>query len=205
MAASNTERTYIFGLGNPGEKYRNTYHNIGFLFLDHFLDHGHNKIPESPSKQRLTDRIMQFVTMDRSEGAKWKQPSRKQFEYNETEAHICIKPLTFMNRSGLAVVEAMRYFDGSLSEISIVHDDFDITIGNFKTTERSGAAGHNGVTSIIDHLGTNAFHRTRIGIRPRVASEQCKAEKAVLKRIPIETMHELETVFDSVTSIYRPR
>ena len=140
----------IAGLGNPGDKYKNTYHNAGFLFAD---------------------------LLGTETDAQWK--NLKNFQYKKLGDITLIKPSVLMNRSGIAVKEAMRYFKIAPSELLLAHDDSDIQIGSYKLSFGRGPAGHNGVESVIKYLGTDNFLRLRIGIR----SGNQKAEEFVLKSI----------------------
>ncbi len=144
---SMTQRTImIVGLGNPGIKYRNTRHNAGFNAVD--LLAKKKGFPAFSAPKSLRSEI--------SEGP---------------EKTILVKPLTFMNLSGIATKEAMKKFGIDNSRLIIVHDDIDIPLGNIKVSENRGAGGHNGVTSIIKELGTKDFKRVRIGILPEKKPE----------------------------------
>lgn len=150
MPASKPTIKYIVGLGNPGEEHSFTYHNVGFLALDHFLC--------PPDEEGC------FIA--RGVASPWQTPSHKHFAYAETDIHTLVKPLTFMNRSGDAMDELLRYFNTDLAHISVIHDDFDLPIGTYKETSSSGSAGHKGIESIITTFNTQDFHRMRVGIRP---------------------------------------
>jgi peptidyl-tRNA hydrolase, PTH1 family len=140
----------IAGLGNPGDKYKNTYHNAGFLFMD-----------------------MLGGEVD----APWKK--LKSFQYKKLGNITLIKPLVLMNRSGIAIKEAMHYFNVHSSELLLAHDDSDIQLGSYKISFGRGSAGHNGVGSVIKYLGMDDFLRLRIGIR----NGDQKAGEFVLKKI----------------------
>ena len=159
-------KTIIIGLGNPGTEYENTYHNAGFLAVNALI---HALSPENP--------------------ANWIK-HKEIFEYATAGEIIFIKPCTFMNESGRAVREAMKKFGVAASSLSpasrtllVIHDDSDLTIGNYKISFGRGAAGHKGVQSIINALKTNAFRRLRIGIRPVRESKRQKAGEFALKQI----------------------
>ncbi len=125
-------------------------------------------------------------------------------------ARICtIKLLTtdaYMNESGACVLEAVRKYGCPLDGLLVVHDDSDIAIGSWKFSFARNAGGHRGVQNVIDHLGTNAFWRLRIGIRPRPAEgaenaprrKWVKAEKFVLKAISASDRKAIEAVFKKV-------
>lgn len=130
----------IVGLGNPGSKYTGTKHNIGFMVLDEYAaDHG--------------------VTFNKSK-----------FEalYTETfigsEKVLLVKPQTFMNESGRAVRPLMDYFNLTTEDLLIVYDDLDLPAGKIRLRQKGSAGGHNGIKSLIQHLGTPDFNRIKIGI-----------------------------------------
>jgi len=127
----------IIGLGNPGHAYAHHRHNIGFTALD---------------------ALAARVGLHFNERALF----RAQIALNGTD-QLLAKPDTFMNDSGIAARMLAKQYDTS---IVVVYDDIDIDIGLVKCSFARGAGGHNGVQSIINHLGTNAFFRIRIGVRP---------------------------------------
>lgn len=130
----------IVGLGNPGLKYRNTRHNIGFRVVDLL---------------RKKYKIKKVITHQYYRG--W-----------EIEIKNCpvviVKPKTFMNESGYAVKKVFERFNGHPKDYLIVHDDLDIPTGSIKIIAGKGPGGHNGVASVINELGTRDFIRVRIGI-----------------------------------------
>jgi len=151
----------IIGLGNPGSRYVLTYHNVGWLALDCFIE-------SMTAAMTLTQ--------------KGKKKNFEFFKFVNERSLIFLKPLTFMNESGKAVAASLRYFKIKPEEILVIHDDSDIELGKFKFSFGRGAAGHKGVQSIIDELKTSAkdgslpagrrgasggkkFSRLRIGIR----------------------------------------
>lgn len=129
----------IVGLGNPGAKYAATRHNAGFMVVD-----------------QLTSSL---------EGA-----SRERFQANILETRqddgmlVFVKPLTFMNNSGIAVSQAARWYKADPDRILIVYDDLDLPFGSMRLKPQGSAGGHNGLASIIEHLGTDAIPRLRVGI-----------------------------------------
>ena len=129
----------IVGLGNPGAKYAHNRHNIGFMALDHIAgDHGF-----SPWKSRF-----QGLVSDGRLGA--------------TRVTL-LKPQTFMNLSGQAVGEAMRYLKLDPSDVIVLHDELDLAPGKLRLKQGGGHAGHNGLRSLIQHIG-DGFARVRLGI-----------------------------------------
>jgi PTH1 family peptidyl-tRNA hydrolase len=121
------------------------------------------------------------------------------FSYTKVGARTFIKPLVFMNESGLAVKEAMRVFNATPENILIIHDDSDILIGDVKYAAGGGSAGHKGIRSIIDHIKTNEFARVRIGIRQKNEQHRKKAEEFVLSPITKKDREALEDVFSKLT------
>ncbi len=131
----------IVGLGNPGKEYSETRHNIGYLFVD--------EIVKYYNQQFKLDKKL------RSESVRIKIAD---------EDYIFLKPITFMNLSGEAVVLAMKYYNIDIDNIIIVHDDLDLPVGKIRIRPQGGSGGHNGIKSIIQHLKTQDFKRIRIGI-----------------------------------------
>ena len=127
----------IVGLGNPGKEYKDTRHNVGFLVLDNYLK---------------TD--------------DWKEKFNAMYYEARVngEKVIFVKPLTYMNLSGDAVVQFVNYYDIDLDDILVIHDDLDLTFGTYKLKKNSSAGGHNGIKSIINRLGSENFARLKVGI-----------------------------------------
>jgi PTH1 family peptidyl-tRNA hydrolase len=130
----------IVGLGNPGKKYERTRHNIGFTVLDKLADH-----LKFPLNQR---KFSASYGIDYIEGTK-----------------VCLmKPLTYMNLSGEAVGSFANYFDVSAEDILVIYDDLDLPVGKIRLRQKGGTGGHNGMKSMIAHLGRKDFKRIRVGI-----------------------------------------
>lgn len=140
----------IVGLGNPGDKYEKTKHNLGFMVLDNFL-----KDFEPVAKTSWDD------------SSKFKS-SIIQIEWQPTEGKlekvILAKPKTYMNNSGMAVGLIASFYKVKPEDIWIVHDDFDLPLGSMKIRFGGASAGHHGVESIITTLKTDKFWRFRMGI-----------------------------------------
>ena len=130
----------IAGLGNPGQQYAGTRHNIGFMMLDHFAE-----------KNNLT-----FTD------SKWKALVSKAVIWDESV--VLLKPQTFMNLSGMAVAQAVNFYKLQPANIIVIHDDLDMEFGRLKIVSGGGDGGHKGIRSIIEHLGTKNFPRIKIGI-----------------------------------------
>lgn len=130
----------VVGLGNPGERYARTRHNIGWMVMDRLAD----RAGAGRGRERDASRIVQgrFEGLDLT----------------------LVKPLTFMNESGLAVRRVLAREHAPLGDLLVVADDFALPFGKLRFRERGGGGGHNGLLSIIDELGTETFSRLRIGI-----------------------------------------
>ncbi|WP_121061415.1 aminoacyl-tRNA hydrolase [Chachezhania antarctica] len=127
------------GLGNPGPKYAQNRHNIGFMAMDRIAaDHGF-----APWRSKFQGLV--------SEGRLG------------TEKVALLKPETFMNLSGQSVGEAMRFFKLEPGDVTVFHDELDLNPGRLKVKTSGGHAGHNGLRSIHGHIG-EAYHRVRLGI-----------------------------------------
>jgi peptidyl-tRNA hydrolase, PTH1 family len=140
----------IVGLGNPGSKYESTKHNVGFMVIDHFLKDLEpvNKSNWDSDKNLKSDIfILEY------------KPKQ-----GEAEKIILAKPQTYMNNSGMAVGLVARYYKVPSKDIWIVHDELDLPLGMMKIRLGGSGAGHHGVESIIDALGTDKFYRFRMGI-----------------------------------------
>jgi PTH1 family peptidyl-tRNA hydrolase len=131
----------IVGLGNPSEKYKKTRHNIGFILLDLLA-------------QKM-EADFEFNPVFNAEIAEIKQGKDK---------IILCKPQTFMNNSGRAVSKIVNYYKIDLENLLVIQDEIDLPFGKTKFSTNSSSAGHKGIQSIIDHLGTQDFQRLRFGI-----------------------------------------
>lgn len=144
----------IVGLGNPGDKYENTRHNIGFMALDHFLK------DFAPMKQTIWQISKKFKSQIAE--IEWNRKN------GEVEKVILVKPTTYMNNSGMAVKLLTDFYKIALDDLWILHDDVDFPAGSMKIRFGGASAGHRGITSLIETLGSDKFWRFRLGIgRPR--------------------------------------
>lgn len=139
----------IVGLGNPGEKYEKTRHNLGFMVAENFLKDFETveKTTWENSKKFKSD-IAQI---------EW-QP-----HHGSLEKVILAKPQTYMNNSGLAVSLLTTYYKIQATDVWVVHDDIDLPLGTMKIRFGGASAGHHGVESIMEHLKTDKFWRFRMG------------------------------------------
>lgn len=139
----------LVGLGNPGEKYKGIRHNLGFILLDEYvrkLNSGECKL-----EKKFKAEILKLV----------KKPLREQ---DDGEQIIFAKPQTYMNNSGMAVFALANYYKVKPEDIIIIHDELDLPLGKIKVRIGGAAAGHHGVESIMEALGTDQFIRVRLGI-----------------------------------------
>lgn len=169
----------IVGLGNPGAKYEDTRHNLGFALLDQIVAH----LELAPFQEQ----------------GKFKAEMTR----NDDPIHhwFFMKPQTYMNNSGEAVGEFVRFYKLPLNDLLVIHDDLDLPFAKMKHVVDRGPAGHNGVQSIIDALGSQSFHRIRIGIG---SSKEAgiPSEDYVLQKFSADEKEKisglLETVLDDI-------
>jgi len=171
----NPRKRLIVGLGNPTQKYKMTYHNVGNLFIEYLKDNYH-----------LSSKIKNGI------------------EYYKLKNIIIISSPAYMNESGGFVKKIMNTFTIKPNHILIAHDDSDILLGSLKTSFNRGSAGHKGIISIISSLGTKRFGRLRVGTRKHPTGNQDlkkreKAEKFVLKKISDKNLKILYSCFSEIT------
>ena len=130
----------IVGLGNPGKQYEFTRHNAGFLCLDYLA-----------AKHNIKVNKIKFKSLVGEGNIKG-------------EKVILLKPTTFMNLSGEAVVEAMNFYKTDISELIVVYDDISLPLGTLRIREKGSAGGHNGMKNIIYRTGKDNFPRIRLGV-----------------------------------------
>ena len=130
----------VVGLGNPGDKYENTRHNVGFLVAEELGQRGNFPI------QRLKFKALTNTAAIGGQGA------------------LVMKPVTYMNLSGEAVGEAARFYKLDPAHVLVVSDDVDLPLGKLRIRTGGSAGGHNGLKSIIQHLGSDQFPRLKVGV-----------------------------------------
>ena len=149
---SHYQEKFIIGLGNPGKKYDNNRHNIGFLFIQEFAN---KYCSQFVLKNKLKCNYTEFI----SEG----------FIYR------IFMPTTFMNNSGQAIRAIIDWFKVDKDKLIIIVDDIDIPLGKIRVRKKGSSGGHNGLKSIINHLNSEEFLRIRIGIgSPPIIEEDKK-------------------------------
>ena len=127
----------IFGLGNPGPRYKGTRHNVGFEVVDELARRGGVAFESAPADALV---------------AKWRDRDT-----------LVAKPLTFMNLSGQAIGELVRYFKIEVGDVLVILDEVQLPLGKLRARARGSAGGHNGLKSVIEHLGADVS-RLRIGV-----------------------------------------
>ncbi len=161
----------IVGLGNPGEKYEKTRHNIGFMALDSFLkDFESTKDTVWTDSKKFKSDIAEIAWQRQTDGDKSHDP----------EKVILAKPKTYMNDSGLAVKLLIDFYKVQPEDLWILHDDVDFPAGSMRIRLGGASAGHRGIMSIIEHLGTDQFYRFRLGIGRPGESEHSGVSHYVL-------------------------
>lgn len=161
----------VVGLGNPGREYKNTRHNVGFMVLDNYL----GKI-------------------------NWKTKQENYYYTEEVngEQIIYIKPLTYMNLSGLAVNKIINFYKIKPSDILVIQDDLDMSVGTYKIKRNSSSGGHNGIKSIIQELKSEEFGRLKIGIGK---SSQIPTDKYVLGKFSTDETNLIESNMETYKKI----
>lgn len=175
-------KNILVGLGNPGEKYQQTRHNLGFMFLDYLLQ-----------KYQL---------------GQFSFKNKLQAELSANSNLVLVKPQTFMNLSGEAVSKILNFFGDSGSSLAqlakeylfVAHDDLDIKFGEFKIQYATGPKDHNGLSSIYQHLSTTDFWHIRIGTDDRDGNRQVPSEKYVLQNLESAQLKILEGVFEKIVA-----
>ncbi|MBD5405684.1 aminoacyl-tRNA hydrolase [bacterium] len=165
----------IAGLGNIGEEYKNTKHNIGFMTVDKIADD--YNFPE------------------------WKEKNKYLFtktKINDTDV-ILLKPTTYMNLSGEAVQAITTLYKIKPEDIIVIHDDLDLKTGVIKTKQGGGTGGHNGLKSIDSKIGNN-YHRIRIGIsHPRDINPNQDVASYVLSKFSPEDMKKITIQIENIS------
>ncbi|WP_045216337.1 aminoacyl-tRNA hydrolase [Desulfonatronovibrio magnus] len=138
----------ICGLGNPGRRHQATRHNAGFMVIDHIIQSSLD-ISEETVKLRIdTCSLIIWEWMNLNDSSMW----------------LLLKPLTYMNRSGLAVAKTLANSNIDIHNLLIIHDEVDLNLGQIRLKFGGGLAGHNGLRSIAGELGTRDFARLRFGV-----------------------------------------
>lgn len=159
--APSTLDLLIAGLGNPGAEYRETRHNVGFMVVDE-LARRHGASFGSKFSARVADLRL------------------------DGQRLVLLEPQTYMNESGRSVAAAVRFYKVPVEALLVVHDDVDLGVGRLQARLGGGLAGHNGLRSLVQHLGTGEFLRLRVGVgRPERGDPRPVAD-FVLSPFPAE-------------------
>ncbi|MBR5355056.1 MAG: aminoacyl-tRNA hydrolase [Alphaproteobacteria bacterium] len=163
----------VVGLGNPGNEYKLTRHNVGFMAID------------------------AIAPVD----AKWKSEKKAltlRFDFDGVKI-ILAKPQTFMNNSGESVAQLMQFYKVPLENLVVIHDDMDLKVGTVREKTGGSSAGHNGIKSIDAHCGNN-YHRIRIGIgHPRDFNSPISPVDWVLGKFDDEQLKQIQSAIESIT------
>ena len=174
---------YLIGLGNPGKKYSNSRHNIGFLLLEYFSK-------KYNSSFLLKDKLKSFFS---------------EFKANDSTYRLFL-PNTFMNNSGEAVLAIVDWYKINLNQIFVIVDDKDLPLGKIRFRKKGSSGGHNGLKSIIEKLQTHDFNRIRIGIGSPLSTKGInnfntishvlgnisREEKSILDKVYVRVIESLE-------------
>ncbi|OGG09053.1 aminoacyl-tRNA hydrolase [Candidatus Gottesmanbacteria bacterium RBG_16_43_7] len=179
----------IVGLGNPGSRYKNTRHNVGFMVVDKLASSEH----VSPD-ERQTE-------------AQWRAEQKFQAQVYKSQDVIYVKPLTYMNLSGITVKAICDFYKIKTDNLIAIHDDIDLPLGKIRISSGGASGGHHGVQSLINHLNTDQFVRFRIGIGTGTGSGSTSAPqeqnvkrfrvvKYVLSKFKSAEVAQMKTVID---------
>ncbi|MDX8396561.1 MAG: aminoacyl-tRNA hydrolase [Mariprofundaceae bacterium] len=174
----------LVGLGNPGDKYRDTRHNIGFRFVDKLANSEGLRFSAAP----------RF----RAESCSWESNNGKV---------ILIKPQTFMNDSGESIGPLMRYYQVESHDIVVIYDDLDLPVGKVRIKKGGGHGGHNGLRSLNQHLPDANYIRIKIGIgrpdhgniTPWVLGKACEKDQIWEQQIFDVLLNEINNILDGDT------
>lgn len=164
----------VVGLGNKGREYENTRHNMGFMLVDRYLQY-----------KNITDKFKEKFNAI----------------YIETtinnEKVIFIKPMTYMNNSGIAVRSFVDFYKLNSEDVLVISDDLDLDLGKFRLRRNGSSGGHNGLKSIISQLGTDNFKRLRIGI----SNDKDDVINYVLSKFSKKELNVIDTMFDTLVDV----
>lgn len=177
-SVGNTKNILIIGLGNPGDEYETTRHNLGFMCLDEFID------KNSEMQPWINKKDLKCLLSVGQMGA-----SRV----------IAIKPQTYMNLSGEAVQAVAQFYKINIDQIVVVHDELDVDFGNIRVRTGGSSAGHNGIKSVSKAIGDN-YSRIRVGIGPK-HPEKMKSEDFVLQNFSKEEQSHISDLKKEVNAM----
>ena len=163
----------IVGLGNPGREYEKTRHNAGFIAMDFFAN------------KKAIGYVEKFGGLF------------NKIRVGDNEVFL-LKPLTYMNNSGQSVIQVVNFYKINPADVVVMHDDMDIPVGDVRYKTKGSAGGHNGIKSIIQHLGTQEFKRVKIGVSKPV---EMTVVDYVLGKFSKEDRKLIDNVIE--TNVYR--
>ena len=166
----------IVGLGNPETRYENTRHNAGFLIIDKLASRF--EFPSAIFDKKTNSQIIKG-------------------EINNKRV-ILAKPQTYMNRSGIATQALLAFYKLKPEDLIVIHDDKDIPLGETRVQTNRGPAGHNGIKSIIEQLGTQNFTRIRVGVAPATQESIADTASFVLGKFTAEEKKILNKTTDHI-------
>ena len=179
----------IVGLGNPGIRYEQTKHNVGFRVIDALYKECSRSTSVFKSQTRLAHTsICKSLVVQ----ATW-----------HDIPIILAKPMTYMNNSGTAVAALVRQFEIPLSELCIVYDDIHLDIGVLRMRQKGSAGGQKGMKSIIHHLDTTAFPRLRIGIGEPIGDLTDYVLTGFTEDEEIEIAHTIDRAVDAIETFVK--
>jgi len=164
----------VVGLGNPDKQYDNTRHNVGFMLLDYIFDSNNFVLNKKMN-------AMEYITNINGEKI------------------VVIKPMTYMNLSGDAVIKYVNFYKISLEDLVVIQDDLDMPLGRVKLISNHGDGGHNGIKDIVLKLGSKNFFRIKIGIGK---SDLLETKDYVLGKFKADDRDKLDKVFFRLRDVF---
>lgn len=163
----------VVGLGNPGKTYEMTRHNVGYMVVDALVQ-----------------------AMGGTE--QWGQSNKFEAQLVTTGEILCVKPSTYMNKSGLAVGKLVRFYGVETDQIWVIHDDLDMVLGSYKIQLAKGPKVHGGLQSIERELGTSDFWRVRVGVDNRQGERVIPGDAYVLSGFGMDEYEQLKRIIEQV-------
>ncbi|MBS2126400.1 aminoacyl-tRNA hydrolase ['Fragaria x ananassa' phyllody phytoplasma] len=166
----------IIGLGNPGEKFKNTRHNVGFDILDFFLQQNKHSVIEKNNESHISQTII------------------------GTQKSLLIKPQMYMNLSGIVVRTILKKYSIKIEDILVIVDDVYLSEGEIKLKPQGGHGGHNGLRNIINCCGTKQFKRLKIGVD---YDSNVALDKYLLTSLKFSSQNHIYKKIDSIFDIIK--
>ena len=170
----------VVGLGNPGEEYADTYHNVGFRVLERIAGAQGARIKERCGAALISGKVVLGG-----------------------QTAVLVLPQTFMNKSGSAMPRVFERFESTIQEVIVVYDDLALPLGRLRLRQKGSAGGHNGIKSLVSTFGSDEFLRVRVGIKPDreigdvrdfVLSRVAKGDRAVLDQAEETAIRAVESL-----------